>query len=903
MRPPRFWRWLMERVTVRVDRRFVIADLDEGFEQRCTGAGDGGRSARRWYRRQVLASLWPGARDRWARRRFFLLDSLVNDTWLAMRGLAREPVVGTLTVVSLAIGITAVTTVFSAVDAFLLRSPSASIREPGRLVSVFTSSSDGAYERTSYPDFLDIRQQASTMPDLALSRLGFMRLGAEADKQTATVEIVSGNYFSLLGVSPNPGRGFRVDETRVGAAERVAIISNRLWRERFAADPDIAGRTLRLDGHDFVVIGVAPADLISRFLALRIDAWVPLGIPGGTFRSNERTLAERRYRGYNMLGRLADDADHESAHAEMAVIAERLAAQYGEDWLDQRRQPLRLTVVAERAARVPPDAYAALLAVTVVVLVGALLVLAIGCSNVAGVLLARNERRHREMAVRRALGASRRRLVGMLLVENLLLALAAGGLGLAGARWALTRFDTVALPLGGVVMSFDLRADHRALLFALAVSALTSLAFGLGPSLRSTGRSGGEALRSATATASRARSRLRGAVVATQVAGAVAFVVGSTTATRSFAELAAIDWGVQPDRIAIASIDVPQEIPLAGFEAWYRETIAELEADPAVASAHVSRVVESSAFSNTALAAVEVPGYDRGEAESMTFPYNAVSSGYMEALGIRLLRGRNFAAGDDGAAVPVAIVNETFARRFWPAGDAIGQRIALAAPRDEEQPAGPPREHEVVGVAADGLYEGIEGANTMFFWVPIGQRPARSVVLALRARDDPATVMPLLQAQVERTRTDVAAIPPQRFRDLIDFQFSFVRLLGKVLAACGAFGLFLACFGIYGVLSYALTQRLRELAIRQAMGASPTRIATTLLSQAARLTAIGLVLGLAIVLPLVALLRADMPGMQPIEPTAVLIGLAMLVAAALAAAALPARRATGIDPAAALRHE
>ena len=395
-------------------------------------------------------------------------------------------------------GIGVVTATFAAVNAFV-HPPSDAIADPEGLVAIFTSDTDGGlYGRNSYLDFESLGGRVEAIEALASHRLGIVRFEADDSTSQLMAEIVSGNYFRVLGVEMALDRGFLDSEAVVGSADAVAVVSHRLWQEELGGTPDVLGSIQRIDGREFVVIGVAPQDLASRFLAIRTDVWVPIGIPGGVFRSTESELADRADRNYGVVARLRPNATLTEVQAQLDTVAGGLHALDEVAWSDRQGRPRRFTALEEAAARVPPNFLAALTLATWIFIGAAVLVLVIACSNVAGILLARAERRRTEIAVRSALGASRRRLLGMLLAESAILASMAGVVGVLFSAWLVQRFDSISLPIGDVSLQFDLRLDGRVLLFAVALSALTALAFGLAPALRGTRAELVPALKAAT---------------------------------------------------------------------------------------------------------------------------------------------------------------------------------------------------------------------------------------------------------------------------------------------------------------------------------------------------------------------------------------------------------------------
>ncbi len=903
-RVPRLSRWLLSITLHVADRRFALADLDEEFERRARRAP---ADARRWYRGQVARSLIPNMKNRLARVPRTVFGDLVGDIRFALRTLASTPVVGFVTIVSLAVGIAAATSVFTAANAFLMRPVSTSISAPDELVSIYTTAEGGErFGLTSFPDYVDLREQVDAFADTAAVRMGVLQLQSTDNPRRITAEIVTGNYFDMLGIVPPIGRAFAPDESVFGSAERVAVISHHLWQSEFEARPDVVGETITLDGTPFVVIGVAPADLTSRLLALKIAVWVPLGIPGGTYHSNAEELSTRADREHTVVGRLRIGVTAAQAQSQLDVLSARLQQEHGEAWQDERAQPLALALVPASEGTLPPDWLTALAGFSSIVMFAAGLVLLVACFNVAGLFLARAGKRSREMAVRLALGASRRRLVTMLLTESLLLGVLAGVLGVFLSTQAMGWMDSVTLPIGDLSMDFDFSLDRRVLGFGFLLSIATSVVFGLAPALEGSKPSLLPALQGAVTRPSGKRRRLslRNLLVVGQIAMALVFVVGAGVTLASFDELLEADWGINPERIAMLSRKLPEEITRDATVPYYRDLVERFEALPNVEAAHLATGAEAGAATIDTTAELYVDGYERAEGESLTVPLNSVTPGYMEMLDIQLLRGRTIGPDDVEGAARVAVVTESFAQRFWGDRSPIGEQFGITSLYQMGNPK--PMTgvyYEIIGVVADGGYQGFEGGGRMYFWTALYQHPGPRVLMLLKGSQSAEAMVEVLRGEMDPTDFEVAIVTPRTFEDLISFQFGFLVFMGKILAGAGMFGLALATMGIYGTVSFTVNRRTKELAIRQAIGALPGQIVRDVLREGLVLTTWGLVLGLGVVLPLAALLRSEIEGVSPVEPLSTILGAAILLVVAIAAAMVPARRALRLSPVTALRQD
>lgn len=928
MKPPLLPRLALALALPRRDRRFALADLQDELEGR--SERDGEALARRWYRQQAAQSLLPLLRLKLLGTRagpdpsasgggrFDVgekMPDFLSDVRYAFRTLAQQPLVVVTTLLSLGIGIAAVTSIFTIANAFLLRPTTGDPEVLERVVAVYTSQEGGAANgANSFPDFQSMRDQVaslgddSALTDLTTFRMGVVRLEEDEQIDTLMVEITTGNYFEVLGIRPPLGRGFLPEETQMGSAEPVAVIAYHLWRDRFGADPTMLGETIQLDGVDFTVVGVAPEGLTGRLLSLKIDAWLPLGIPGGTYHATPTELADRDDREYSIFGALADGATIEQASAQMDALAESLHAEYNDIWEDDLGRQRRITVLSERDSRVPPDARPGLYGAAGLMLIIAGSILFIACANVAGMFLARASRRGREMAVRLSLGASRRRLVRMLLTESLMLGLASGALGVALAHQAAKWMGSIPFPLG-IALSFDFSLDYRVMLFALFISVATSVIFGLAPALQASKPSLVNALKTLTGATGRRPGRfsLRNLLVVGQVAVSMVFLVSAGLVLRTIQIESAADTGINPERIASMTkwLD-EEEYPGPAAADYFDQIQARLTALPEVEAAHSSLTAELSLLSSVFRLQVEVDGFAQPDGERTMVPHNAVTPGYMEMLEIELLRGRTIRQTDTEGARRVAVVNEAFAERYWPDGTAVGQEFRVVARRGARNRMDvQPESIEIVGVVANGQYAGFEGELTPFVWLPIAQDYTPYRFLHVKGRDGyGAEVMAsLMRREVPVARREVSLIQPTSYQELAGFQFVIFGAMSKAFGYAGVFALLLAAIGIYGIVSFSVSQRRHEMAVRQAVGANPDQVRNLVLRDGMILAISGLVIGLVLTVPLSILLASEIPDLHALDPFALGGSLAVLITTALIASLIPSRRLLRIDPMDTLRQE
>lgn len=907
-RPPALARWVITHACPVEDRAFVVSDLEEEFETR--SGEDGGFRARWWYRSQVAGSLVPCAARRLreaaatvASLRGDGLHGLGGDTRYAVRRLAATPVQVLVTVLSLGIGIGLATSVFAVGNAFLLQS-SGGLTNTAGLVAVYTSDEGGGrYDASSYPDVEDMARARNVFQAVTAIRPGVVRWTEGESARRLLVEIVNGNYFRVLGVKLLLGRPFAPEETVVGSAHPVTVVSYEFWQRRLGGDPSVLGQTIRLDDRTFTIIGVAPKGLLGRFLRLKVDAWVPLGLPGGIYHSTPGELVDRSAREYLVYGRLQPGLSVVQAQARLNALASRLHEDYPSEWVDDHGAPRQLTVLSEKDARVRPDMRAAMAAGTAFLLAGAAFVLLIACINVAGLFLARALKRRREIATRLSLGAGRARVVRMLLVEALLLALAGAGVGI-GIASATARFlSAIPFPMD-VPLSFGVGIDARVLLFALATALGTCLLFGLVPALRASRPDLVGVLKGGERDSGGRWFSLRGGLVVLQVGASLVLLVGTGLCMRSSGALASVDPGLNPAGIALASW---RETKAAvGEEGGRQEILALLErvsANPEISQAAVASVAELSPWVASSSARIAVDGYMPPPGQEPVVGSNVVTPGYFEMLDMRPLRGRTLQSSDDAGAARVALVNETFVRKFWPGESGLGRRFTIGQRRMFGKPfAYTARAVTVVGVLRDVRTTPAQEAEP-YIWTSFLQDYTPLVVFHARGRTGAAGAVPVLRRIVQDDPKEVPLVSARTYTDLIAFNTLGQRIALKAFAWTGSFALLLALMGIYGIVSFAVGQRTREMAIRQAVGASRGTVLRAIVLDGMKLTAAGAGLGLLIVIPVAALAKSALFGVSPVDPAALVGGIGVLLAAALAATLLPARRAVHIDPMRILREE
>ena len=804
-----------------------------------------------------------------------LIEDLLQDLRYGARGLLRQPAFTLVAVAALALGIGANTVIFSIFNAVLLRT--FPFRDPGRLVALESFNprgGEGQFGGIAPADFWDLRRESQSFEQLALyGGTGLTLRGDDGGAETLPAARVSANFFQTFGVAPRLGRDF-VAEDATPAGARAAVLSHRLWQQRFGGDPSVVGRTLRTDEGAVTVVGVMPPDFkVPGYAA----AWLP----------QSPDTAEMRVRGARYLsavGRLAPGETRESAEAELQAVAARLEAAHPKD---NKGWTVRVSTWRDYLSRNGRQA--------LFVLMGAVgFVLLIACANVASLLLARAESRRREMAIRVALGAGRGRLLRQSLVEGLLLALVGGALGLLLAAWGLGATARLLPDFNWRFQALsnardELGLDAAALAFTLLVSTLTGVIFGLVPALRARHLSVSDALKAeGGGTEAPRRARARAALVVAEIALAVVLLVGAGLLLQSFARLRAVDFGYDPRGLMTMSLTLPRQGPAQ----FVRQVLDEVGRVPGVESA--------AAMSFATLGGLSFPFNVEGRPlpeGDQTVNYSAVTPEYFRTLRTPLLAGRLFDERDRKEAPPVALVNEALARQYFAGTSPLGQKIVVNY-MGQRQP------REVVGVVGDVRQEEPRLPARPEVFVPFEQQPWFAAWLLVRTRaDDPLTARADVQQAIWTVNKNLPASKAETFAEMHERQLTEPRLYALLLGLFAAVALLLTVIGIYGVVSYTVAQRAREIGIRMALGATRADVFRLVLGRGMILAAAGVLLGLAAASGMTRLMSGLLFGVGAGDPATFGGIAALLFAVALLACYVPARRATKVEPMIALRAE
>jgi len=816
------------------------------------------------------------------------VEFIWQDMRYGARMLLKSPGVTLVAVLTLALGIGANTAIFSVVNFVLLRP--LEYANPDQLVMVWERNTKKGWNEspTSFADFVDFRDNAKSVELVAFTDTNFNLTGGDQPERVAGLR-VSANLFSLLGVNPARGRWFAPGEDKPGAGH-VLILSYGLWQRSFGGNSNLVNQTVQLNGQSYTVVGVMPptfkfppafsATTTSEELISNADLWVPL--------TTDDVPLIRNIRNLKMIGRLKAGVAPQQAQAEINSIASRLAREYPDvnAGLESVVIPLHEQIVG--------DVREALL-----ILLGAVvLVLLIACANIANLLLSKATARHKEIAIRTALGANRGRILRQLLTESTLLGLLGGVFGFlvayAGSK-TLVSFGSFSIP-----QLTDFSFDMKVPLFALVVSLLTSLIFGLAPAIDASNPNLNEALKEGGRSSSggATRARLRNALVITEVALAVVLVTASGLMLRSFVRLQGTSSGLNPHNL----ITLELELPDVRYHAAQQQTLFQQQLLQRVGSlpgVQNAATVDNLPFSGNAFnTSFTIEGRPTGPTtETPRAYYRVISPDYFPAIGIELHKGNQFTDRDTAEQPGVAIVNETAAQRYWPGVDPLGKRIKRGRPESKNPWL------TVIGIVSGSRQLSLKEGSQPEIYVPYLQNPGLTFTLVARTASDPRSLTGALRKEVLSADREIPAVNIKLMEELISNSVAKERFYVLLLAVFAVLALILAAVGVYGVMSYSVTLRTRDIGIRMALGARPADIFKHIVGQALLLGLIGLGVGIVLAIASTRVMSSLLYGINATDPLTLAITSLVLLAVALLASYLPARRATRVDPLVTLRYE
>jgi putative ABC transport system permease protein len=826
-------------------------------------------------------------------RRIHWLTDFVDDVRYAIRSLRRTPGLTALVVITLALGIGMTTTPFSMVDALIFRPYP--IPRPGDLVTLVGTTRDNSFDYFSYREYLDIRGR-TTSYDGVIANAGTGSVGFAADPGTTPRikggMMVSGNYFRVLGVEPQLGRGFREDEDEVPGRDAVVVLGPAFWKHEFASDPSIIGRRIRLNGTDFTVIGVAPDTFPGLGIFGGPDFYMPLAM-ARVFSTNpqKKFFEDRDDRELSVKARLKAGTTLPQARSELAVLAQDFERAYPK--LNRERGAAVRTQFEMRTQRDDGN-----WKFSVIFSILALAVLAVACTNVAGLLLARARTRTREIAVRLALGAGRSRLIRLLLTESLMLA-CLGGLGGIAVGYGGIRFlSTFSIP-AELPVTIPFRMDARMLIVSIAASLVSALLCGLAPALQSARADLVNGLKSADVEIP-GRKRLwgRNALVVAQVSMSLMLLTAAFLMARSFQHSVAEGTGFAKDHLLMARFD-PRlvQYDAAQTQQFYKLLAERARVAPGVQSVALTQNPPLGLSEFDRLAFVPDGFQMPRDRESFTSTLDTIDEGFFATMGIPMVRGRGFLASDAGDAPRVAVVNEQFAKHYWPGADAVGQHIRL------DNATGTPV--EIVGVAQTIKYgSGASGRPIDFVYLPLAQHPVTRMVLLLRSSGDPLQLVASLKDVVRTLNPNLPMLETRSYEDL--YRYAAVegpRIAIELVGTMGVVGLLLAIAGLYGLVAYTVSRRTREIGIRMALGAKSFDVLRLVMGKGLGLVGIGTAIGLAMGFAVERLMNAMLFNAGGVDVVAYVIVVPSMLLVTVLAAYVPARRASRIAPTQALRYE
>ena len=820
-----------------------------------------------------------------------------QDVRYGFRLLAASPVFTTVAVLSLAIGIGANCAIFSFADGLLLRP--LPVARPG---DVFTVGSDSPVEAfgissllSSYRDYVDIRDRSQSLDGLVAFRI--VTTGFTTDPDSAprlrTGVLASSSLFAVMGVEPTIGRAFTAEEDQVPGRDAVVVLGRTMWEQEFGSDQGVLGRSVRINGHPFTVIGVAPAGFTGLHPLVRSDFFVPVMMSPRLINDpRAASLEARDARTLTLKGRLKAGVSQASAQSELTAIAADLERAYPDT--NKNRRFLIRTELQSRVAQDPPDAMLLAMLSTL-----ALAVLLVACANVAGLLTSRAPARAREMALRLAIGAGRGRLVRQLVTESLLIALAGGVLGLAVGYAGMTVFRQIEIPTDlPIALTFQL--DRRALLFSLIVAVGSGILFGLVPAIQATRTNLTAVMKAGDSVAPGRRRRWgRAVMVAAQVAISVVLLAVAIFMYRGFGAELATGPGYRTDHLLMLILDTRMiRYTEAQSQQFFEQVAEQARALPGVKSVTLSTSVPMLNDSNDAVSIVPEgfqfpPGRD-----SATVMAASVDEHYFDTMALTILQGRNFRLDDSSDMPRVAIVNQEFARHYWPNQDPIGKRFQQVN-RDNAWV-------QVVGVAKTSKYIFIAEPPTEFVYLPYRQQQPQRMAMLAQSAGDPSALAGPLREIVRRLDANLPISGVRTMEALYEMRaVRIFRVLITVVGAMGLMGLGLAIIGLYGLVAYAVSRRTREIGIRMAIGADRAAVVRMVLRQGLVLASVGLAIGVAASVGAGQLLQAAFPtgNNDQTDIVSLLLVVPVVLTVTSIAAYIPARQASRVDPILALRNE
>jgi macrolide transport system ATP-binding/permease protein len=816
--------------------------------------------------------------------------SLLQDVHFGLRMLVKSFGFTLVAALTLALGTGANSAIFTIVNSFLLRP--LPVRDAGQLtVLAYQQKMSDLHSTFSFSEFQDIRSQSSgAFSDMLAYQIGIDGISINGKANRIVTGYVTGNYFEMLGIKSHRGRLILPSEGLAAGSDPVLVLSYSYWKARFNGDESLIGAKVLFNGHPVTIVGIAPQGFHGTYSMLEMQAYLPISMASLSSQPSD-FMTNREIRSFQVFGRLRVGMNVKQAQNLLAVVAQRLSHQYPK--IDEG---LTLNVYPELLARPQPQVGNQIVGLSTIVLFLAAMVLALACVNVANMLLIRAISRQREMAIRAALGANRRKLVRQLLTESVMLALLGGVGGILLGIWMAHLLHSIPLQTD-LPLLLDFGFDWRVFTYSFLITFLTGIVVGLLPAIRASRANLNSTLREGGRGSSAVRHRFRNTIIVAQIAGSLTLLIVAGLFLRSSHKAQQTNLGFNPDHVINLSVD-PHEIGYSDTQgmAFYKTLLQNVRELPGVQSASLASSVPMGYYFNRET--LQIPGHiPPPNHEPPSVVYNVVSPGYVENMGISVHRGRAFTEADDGSAKSVAIINQTMAERYWPHDDPIGRQFALTS--DLARPI------EIVGVVRDSKYELVTDSVSPFFYLPLAQHYSSYQTLQVRTSgaQDVMTVELLQQIRnispdlpIFDVKTMTAAL--NTINGLLAFKFA-----AALTGGLGIVGLLLALVGVYGVVSYAVGQRTHEIGIRIALGAQSWNIMNMIFKEGLLIVAAGVMVGILGGFVVARFLGSFLTGVSPNDLVTYLTVSLLLTLISLAACYIPARRALRVDPLVVLRYE